>query len=162
MCILYLSHLLPLLPSGVRLGFIITHTWHLSLCAPAHHHEAHLDSITSLITSSISGIPDRFLPQSVLILCLFKDATVMLSRSMFVVLLNVSPAPASRLTASSLQNSDSNNASRRRTKYLPDGQRAGIPSTSTAGTAGTTGDGYGRGSSQCATSQTYPGGVAIN
>ena len=87
-------------------GFIITHTWHQSLHAPARHHDTHLDSITFLITSPILYLtPFWFFPQSVLFLCLCLDATVTLSR--FVVLLNVSPAPASRLAASPLQNTDS-------------------------------------------------------
>ena len=98
-----LSHLLLLLPSGVRcrqntnhpdLGFIITHTWHSSLRAPVSHYDSHLD-FTFIISSPLCH--SCFLTsyrRFAIWICLVPG---------FVVLVNVSLAPASRLTVPLLQ-----------------------------------------------------------
>uniref|UniRef100_A0A8C7GCN1 Chromo domain-containing protein n=1 Tax=Oncorhynchus kisutch TaxID=8019 RepID=A0A8C7GCN1_ONCKI len=73
------------------------HVYSCSFHAPAPHDKAHLDSISSLITSPIYGT--QVIPQAVL---MFHVRTLLLYCSIFRLLLNLLPALASRLPATTL------------------------------------------------------------
>jgi hypothetical protein len=108
---LFLSHLLLLLPSGLRSHQSTNHrSWDESLRTPGTHHYAHLLIITIHTWSSLPSsflslyMSLRFDSSPVAIVSVYRlVATWNCLVTAFVVLCNVSPAPASRPTALLLQ-----------------------------------------------------------